>query len=155
MFLPFLSPVAFWKPTCMPALVVARVQLVFIPGQDVERVRGFPTLPSNSFAADKCWFTWRAPTQNSLSSAGKKPSFLKPGLRWAVGTPHCSPSCVWGHLLCVHIQPLTQPGLGLNPLFFRCRCIAQLETSPLKSHLPGTSEFVFPWIGICQDYTIN
>lgn len=24
-----------------------------------------------------------------------------------------------------------------------------------QAHLPGTSEFVFPWIGICQDYTIN
>lgn len=46
-------------------------------------------------------------------------------------------------------------GQGYNSPFFRCRYIAWLETGPLKSHLLRTSKFVFPWIGICQGYTIN
>lgn len=117
MFLPSVPPVAFWKLTCVPlpdpALVVARVQNDFIPGQGAEGVGGFPTLPSNSFAADKCWFTRRAPAQNSFSCAGK--FFLsQAGSEVGCGNPCCSPGCVWGQLLCAQaiFSPTDSHSLG-------------------------------------------
>lgn len=89
-FCPPCPHMAFWKPTCTPspdpALVVARVQQTLFLAKVLREWGAFPRCPQTALK------------QTNVGSLGEllhrtpfpvleKPSFLQPGLRWAVGTP--------------------------------------------------------------------